>query len=214
MQLSKSAQSGKVDGGLPPPRFGRSQPPGPQRRRDRRNFAVPTIGAIAAFCAAVFTCLQWRTSVDTEKQSLRAYVAGFGEDGLQIRVGEPFRVWTEFRNSGQTPAFNVQICVFESVLDYPVRTPETWPPCPRKPGNTDIVIAPHNSIKRATGFQSLGQSDIDSLKSGRFRQYGYGTIYYTDAFGTDRFSNYCFSFTDVVDSLGRAETCDTHTNGN
>jgi hypothetical protein len=131
------------------------------------------------------------------QSELRAYVhleiPGGWFGGLKPVQSEKFAGMVALRNSGSTPARNVVIRRAVTILPYPLQSalPEIdtgmrqeislWPD-----GTMGGVIVPAD--------RHFSQAEVDEAltESSSRRIYMFGRITYTDAFGINRYSNFCY----------------------
>jgi hypothetical protein len=151
------------------------------------------------FCATIAlwwsTRKLWKSGELHSERELRAYVFVVGKDFL-IQGIEHERFVHRFSivNSGQTPAYKLQVESVTLPLPHPV--PPGFDFTIKPPGRNPSVmmLAP----RRRVGSESyadtvLSQEEFNQItdpKSG-VRLYSFGTIKYEDAFSRPRFTNFC-----------------------
>lgn len=170
-----------------------------RRRRDLHdhvNLVTLCLTLIAATCAAIFTGLQSCTAQrqlavaqDVEIRQLRAYVGLAGATLLPLQVNKPIEVILVLHNYGQTPAYTVSNGGFAGFFaatpdgTYPIQdySNQVRPAATTVYPGIDVQFKPLSPIYETNASFESGHSVLVS----------YGTIYYVDAFGKARKSDYC-----------------------
>ncbi|MDP9205830.1 MAG: hypothetical protein M3P12_10295 [Gemmatimonadota bacterium] len=146
---------------------------------------------------AVYTFKLWRSTSETAQRQLRAYV--FMEE-MEIHRPDgyvtlpdppqiaPYRA--TYRNSGQTPAYDVQIEA-GTFLEYPeVDTAHNWSlPVPADGNVSRGTIAPGAVIYQFY-LDTLKPDQLQLLRDGTRRLFFAGSISYRDAFSKNRRTNF------------------------
>jgi hypothetical protein len=158
-------------------------------------FVVAT--AIATAAAACYTRNQWLTAqeqlavmADTERRQLRAYVLPTARGQIDnFGTEKPVIATLEFKNSGQTPAYNLRIRMFLSAGTMPPSTN----PLPNPQPEVRMVLGPGTAhLVVAKMVRVLTLDEIDDIKSGRAAVHVYGDIDYFDAFEKHRCAHFKF----------------------
>lgn len=161
---------------------------------------------------------QLETAQDTEKRQLRAYVyvkpppLGVG----RVVAGNKAITVIAMRNAGQTPAYETHMRGNTGIGPYPLPEHQTFR---EGPYGGSIVLNPETETNTGGIISSLSdtlsQQSIDLIKDGTtHRMYVFGTVMYRDAFGNDRYCNYCFAYFGDGPTLTAMEYCDQHNDAN
>ena len=119
-------------------------------------------------------------SRDTEMRQLRAYV--FPVDGWSADIGteQPARASLTFKNSGQTPAYNLAVREYFTGKSYPLIDKLDTPGLQE----TRAVLGPGATFHvTMTAERALTPPELASVNAGHSAFYLYGDINFTDAFG-------------------------------
>ena len=135
-----------------------------------------------------------RIASDTSIRQLRAYVIvdRVGINGV-ITNSQP-TVTVEFKNSGQTPAYDVTSWISIGLSKFPLTysIPEEIN-FPTMKGSKDIIFLVGGKVLLpATMSSPLTIEEIDQLNTGTHAIYFIGKIIYKDAFGIERFTKFKF----------------------
>ena len=134
-----------------------------------------------------------RIASDTSIRQLRAYVIvdRVGINGV-ITNSQP-TVTVEFKNSGQTPAYDVTSWISIGLSKFPLTysIPEEIN-FPTMKGSKDIITSGGKVLLPATMSSPLTIEEIDQLNTGTHAIYFIGKIIYKDAFGIERFTKFKF----------------------
>lgn len=125
---------------------------------------------------------------DNVQRQLRAYVC---LDSGAVIFPEPAvpvaRI--RFKNSGQTPAYDVRGSILTWFAEYPLK--EALPDGPEDTRKTLEMLAPGRaSTLVASRKAPLPPQCLSALGTPEFMLYVYGTIRYRDIFGKEQFTNY------------------------
>jgi hypothetical protein len=129
-------------------------------------------------------------NISSERQ-LRAYVF---PDDVMIQVDAYFMVSaiSNFKNTGQTPAYKTSMRGGIFVCSYPL-VDETFPERPEaipiSQGTIGAGMSIHSSVDM-NGF--IDQNIFAMLKNETAAIYFFGEVAYHDAFGKERFTRFCF----------------------
>lgn len=137
-----------------------------------------------------------KASADAVVAQLRAYIGMRVKEGIppsfDARTG-PYLV-IEVRNTGQTPAFNMIYWIRAALgpADYkgPLPDAEDGDDVPPHP----MTLAPGSSVDIAPASFELTAEAAASFAEGVLAAYIYGEIEYSDAFGSDRFHKFRYTF--------------------
>jgi hypothetical protein len=161
--------------------------------------AAAAIDAVAqARRAADAAISQANVSADIEKRSLRAYISWWPTGtGITVEDTEISAV-VVMKNSGQTPAYNVQGRIF--IISGPITLPQRAPCLGAQaiPNDAKVVISPISSSgtvgPSATFVFRLivNPPDIAEVRNRHHVALVGGRVDYNDTFGDRRFIDYCF----------------------
>jgi hypothetical protein len=153
---------------------------------------------LATLILAWTTWMLVRGAELTAERQLRAYVIvtskGLDEQG---EAHERYVHQLEIRNTGQTPAYDVQIVSYTNSLAHPL-PPEFHFPTYDPNQNPSIMTLGAGLRAEQASFadQVLDEAEMMRIKSagsGR-RLYCYGTVKYHDVFNRQRHTNFCHFF--------------------
>ncbi|HEY8094895.1 MAG TPA: hypothetical protein VIE65_02220 [Methylobacter sp.] len=133
-----------------------------------------------------------RGSEKTAERQLRAYI--FSDHAKIIGFNTPHPlVIAAFKNSGQTPAYNVIVWVSCHIDAYPLGKKHERP--------TDESSASRGHVGPGATFQiptplseNMTASKTATIKAGVEAIYYYGEVTYIDAFDEARFTRFCFIY--------------------
>ena len=186
-------------------------------------------GSLAAFTRwlffatavlALFGLWQVVISRNTARRQLRAYVVTRGKDINQRETDGRFVLRIDIQNTGQTPAYEMNVISRTCILDYPVEAAFNFDldlgkdPSAMTLGSQECVE--HDSIaERVLSDVELAEvtSPTTPHSAGR-RLYSYGTATYRDIFGQNRYTNFCFSLIWDEDGSGVAHASQYHNDAN
>ena len=162
------------------------QPP-PRDWVDYATAAFAFLAALGGIAAAIFTFWQASTArnqlalaQDTEQRQLRAYV--FPTDGWSADVGtaQPARASLNFKNSGQTPAYDLTVREHFAGTAYPLQKQLEASPTQE----TKAVLGPGATFHvTMTAKRAVTADELVSINLGKSAFYLYGNVDFTDAFG-------------------------------
>jgi hypothetical protein len=130
---------------------------------------------------------------DTAIRQLRAYVM-VNRVGIEsvISNSRP-TVTVEFKNSGQTPAYDVlgwvSIGLAKFPLTYSIPGEINFPAIK---GSKDVITNGGTTLLPATMEHTLTSEEVEQLNTGSHAIYFIGKISYKDAFGIERFTKFKF----------------------
>jgi hypothetical protein len=145
---------------------------------------------------------------DTARRQLRAYVsvrpvgADFIYDGSSCRVTITYAV----KNFGQTPAYH--LVQFGEIANLMVPTAQKIQP-PERPGELEEISLPPGAEVEGTVWGITEEKSLRALGSSFKKIHAVGAVYYTDAFGKERESKFCF----YIENLGQILAGHTGTSG-
>ena len=155
---------------------------------------------------------------DTETRQLRAYIS--------IETAGPVENFTEttlaqakvrIRNSGQTPAYHL---ISQGTIDfgpYPLSENQTFQlNLPREPPSV-VVLNPgaEDGGTIIPAEKPYTATQLASVKDGKsVRLYVFGTVTYRDAFRSEHYSYYCFSYFGIPPQLTHMEVCSKRNDAN
>lgn len=137
---------------------------------------------------------QAEIAADTEKRQLRAYVGVLPGSITDFGDKQKQTLHMKRQNFGLTPAYNLtwtKLGVFIINKGDLIQTPDV------KKKNVDRLqtLFPSASIELNVIGIFYSEEAVNELKKNENKSLVYiGSINYTDAFGVDRFTNYCFMF--------------------
>jgi hypothetical protein len=139
-----------------------------------------------------------KSAEKTAERQLRAYVVVTCKDLIfQGSSHERFIVRLEVRNTGQTPAYRLQIRSVTNAIAYPVQASFDFPleQLSAEPSIFTLgagLAIDHNSM----ATRVLDQNEIVKIKStdGERSLYNYGIVKYVDAIGKERQTKFCYFF--------------------
>jgi hypothetical protein len=121
----------------------------------------------------------------TAKRQLRAYVDLMSGQVIDFGIpNRPFRVRIVVKNSGQTPAYEVDQWVSVGPDDIPPKIGFP-PPSPEIP-SIKSTLAPGAVSTTLQECEPLSAMQIEKIRSGKAAIWAWGEIAYKDAFGEDR----------------------------
>jgi hypothetical protein len=137
------------------------------------------------------------SAADTGERQLRAYVLATGKDLIEPTATQiHFIHRLEVKNTGLTPAYKLWIESLTRPLPHPL--PKRFEFQIDPPGQNPSIMMLGSG--QPTGHDSWADEPF-SEGSGK-RLYTYGTIRYEDAFGRQRYTNFCY-FVEWKVSTGR-----------
>jgi len=127
---------------------------------------------------------------------LRAYVHIVGKDFLvQGEDHERFVNQIRILNSGQTPAYKLQIQSVTRTLPYPLPAEFDFDATPKGRYPSVMMVGPNSEV----GHDSLADIVLSPIEMANImredsgiRLYSYGTVKYEDCFERSRFTNFCY----------------------
>lgn len=163
--------------------------------------AITAAGTIAlAFLTlvlAIGTLFLWlatrrlvRGSEKTAERQLRAYVFPFHNKIEKFDTSPLVNVG--FKNSGQTPAYDVTVWTVVGIAAYPFANKPEQPiniQKSQKSGHIGPGAEMHTICKLG---RSVTTSETTAVTAGTAALYVYGELTYQDAFGKPRFTHVCF----------------------
>ena len=133
-----------------------------------------------------------QASADALLSQLRPVISVEGKALVKARRGEPLAVFFEVKNSGQTPAFGVQVLAGVQFLPNPL--PEPLPPAinaaPRDTATFDIPRDKAHASRR-TMLRAPTAEEWLRLEANTDALYLHGKILYRDDFGNDGEVEFC-----------------------
>jgi hypothetical protein len=160
---------------------------------------------VATGFAANYTRKQWLSAEDTERRTLRAYIAlSNSQQPSPLNVDNTKTTfWLD--NFGQTPAKNVQVWGnWEFVpfgedlpadFDFRVKPPT---PCTQMPGQNiargPITVFPKNALQLALYHCQTLLFDFAFTNQKQSNAFLYGYISYLDIFNIEHRTNYCMLY--------------------
>lgn len=182
---------------------------------------------IAAFTGTLWwsTHRLWKAGEIHSERQLRAYILVsegrvFADHGMNrffnISVGSHPSSKFQFKNFGQTPAYDLQILT-EIVLEKWPLNPTKLLPIDFNKGRSSEILGPggvrDQSYTAPDGRPVLTNEDITGLMNGSLAIFVYGEMHYKDAFGKDRITKYRY-FTGGPMNLAGGMTLTAHYDGN
>jgi hypothetical protein len=179
--------------------------------------------ALGTIALAIFSLIQIFVSRDTEERQLRAYVyvkpPPFGIMGV-VAGSMPYAT-IAFRNSGQTPAYNLRMGGNIGFGQYPLLPNQKFIDGPyggelflnpEAETTTGGRVAQRNDVTPEEKQKNMvTQPELDSILNGEtHRLYLFGDVTYKDAFGHKRHSEYCFAYFGAGPTLTAMDYCDRH----
>jgi hypothetical protein len=157
-------------------------------QNDKFIIAISTI-FIAVFTITLFiaTWLLWVSGEQHAERQLRAYIFIDSMDVKNVAVNQKSKATVIFKNSGQTPAYGVNIIVGIDFREYPLTSDldpliiDQIKPKPKSnipPGGTFNTTLTHD--------KTLTSVEVDQLNDSTHAIYVTGEIIYKDAFGKRR----------------------------
>jgi hypothetical protein len=172
---------------------GDSRPDGPPNHQaDNRSDQAPEITFIGLklgegllIFVTVWLVLVTKALVDgsknTAERQLRAYVSVMGGH-VKVVAGSSDKLYLrgnlEFKNAGQTPAYDFSSWTITELVDDPEIMPEM-----RSNGAGSSVVGPNTDRFVDIAKGPLTQADIDAIRRGTKHIIVWGEVTYTDAFG-------------------------------
>jgi hypothetical protein len=143
--------------------------------------------AVALAIQAVALIRTVRSSDNSARIQLRAYVFVESHSLAPMIVGKTTMATASVRNYGRTPARNLRV----SANQY---LGTAFPPAseaPETPAFRAGTLGPGASYLFGTSLQhELTEEHVEGMKTGALRLFVFGTIYYTDAFQQERFTRF------------------------
>lgn len=154
---------------------------------------------------------QLRHSADTAQRQLRAYISVEADPSLPPPHVSPQGIEVTFKtiNRGQTPAggvFNWAV-----IMIAPTNGPVSF----RRPRGLEFVansMAPGSDASIRARFSPWRDGEWDAVCADRFRAYVFGRVYYRDAFGRRRYTQYRYRI--VISPTGQYLGIALHETGN
>jgi hypothetical protein len=150
---------------------------------------------------------------DTAERQLRAYVYVLPPpQGIPNAVADGLqRAVVAVRNSGQTPAYQMQFRGNFGFGPYPAPTNPTFR---EGPYGGAMVLNPATELTTGAVIsteEKFSQADLDSIVDGKTRRlYIFGSVIYKDAFGKDRVTEFCFAYYGKGPVLTSMDYCGQH----
>jgi hypothetical protein len=134
-----------------------------------------------------------KLSGDTAKRQLRAYIFSDHAKVIGFNTNSHILVTAAFKNSGQTPAYNVIVWVNCHIAAYPLEGKRERP--------TDESGASRGHVGPGATFhvpmqlsETKTASQTAAIRAGVGAIYYYGEVTYIDAFWQARFTRFCFMY--------------------
>jgi hypothetical protein len=128
---------------------------------------------------------------DTAIRQLRAYIFLNGISIKNITENQKPIIIVDFKNTGQTPAYEVSILVGNQFREYPLASMfDLHSINEHNSGAKSPVPSGGKFISNNIMAESLTSKDIDNLKAGTHAIYVTGEINYKDGFGNERFTKF------------------------
>lgn len=182
------------------------------------------IATVGLYCATRDLVIDAK---DNSQRQLRAYVyIKPPPTGIQnVMAGKSPYAVVAIRNAGQTPAYNLKIRGNTGFGTYPLMPSQTFIEAPYGGSmvlnpeteiSTGGVISQREDVSESDRLKNASlQADLDSIRDGKIRRlYLFGSITYTDAFGIERLSEYCFAYFGIGPILTDMNYCDRHNGQN
>lgn len=122
----------------------------------------------------------------------RAYISLAKSDVFDFERGRQAAVLLTFRNSGKTPASDLQ--VITQILQGPPNVVLDWDAVSRSnfpdAGRT-YVTAGDTGVQHYSFPPQVTNEDFDAIRNGSKRIYVFGKVFYKDAFGHDHVLEFC-----------------------
>jgi hypothetical protein len=180
---------------------------GPNPKEESEWYARPDwwiAGATGALFLAttglwIFTGLMWGATrqlvlgaKDTAQRQLRAYVCDVRGQADLIAAGKIIRIHLNFKNTGQTPAYNVEIyrdgADILPLIDVPFERR-----VPFAPVNT--IMAPGSEFEVLMELTQIAPDSLSFVQNSTRAIFVWGRVIYADAFGATWHFNYrCVAF--------------------
>lgn len=147
--------------------------------------SVTGLLVIATGVLAWYTRRLVRGAEDTARRQLRAYIC-LEEGRIEPHGNEGYcDVIFTLKNSGQTPAYNVETWQITRIVDlaeppYVIRTPDKWG-----------MVGPGAGIGCKLLHNPLTPADRSDIKLEKKTVIVWGQVTYKDAFGQERYTNFC-----------------------
>jgi hypothetical protein len=133
----------------------------------------------------------------TAERQLRAYVFVTGTGLLEPHETHDWRFVHQFKiqNTGITPAYKLRVESLTRPHAHPIPQDFDFDITPPGRNPSVMMLAAGQTVEHhSLADEPLSEADLISLKSqgSARRLYTFGTVYYEDAFGRERFTNFCY----------------------
>jgi hypothetical protein len=157
--------------------------------------------AIATIGIGYATYLLWEGEEKTAAYQLRAYVL-MDTGQISDLNNSPFKVSLCLKNSGMTPAFNVDFYQAVVIKEYPLET-ELMNPKAIGPTSNTAVAPGKNMCDTFNSNITLTPERISAIKDGKATIYVYGSITYKDIYKETHSTSYRYNYIYNQDDFGR-----------
>lgn len=157
------------------------------------------------------------TMEDTAERQLRAYISVSLDTVIFQNAAkrQPFVVFCDLKNSGQTPARSMFYNARADMLPYPLPEDFDFPMRPEQEFTTSTgTVGTDETFKiAATVDRFYNWSELVAIRRGKTRRlYMYDTIHYRDIFGKPQYTDFSQSIIWRPDGVPLAENTKHHTN--
>lgn len=167
-----------------------------------RNAAYATWAAVLLSFAGTFLIfLTFLEQRNTSRRELRAYIAVEGQRLLINTKTGKATADLNITNNGETPAFEMRWggAIITANLEQAAQKFRALKTGERRPTNrTAITLHGHTSQKAISDdAPALDLKDLKRVEAGELHIIVFGTVWYKDAFERARYTNFCFTQTEI-----------------
>ncbi len=167
---------------------------------NKLQVALSAFGFAALLCTIFLTYRATSAAIesneiarDTAKRELRAYISVTAKHINSFDVRSVATIKVAPVNHGQTPAYKSYIVGSVDVFPFQIPRNFDFPPVSKDDNQQKFDIYPNVSSLSTiiSAKRTFSQPEIGDIISGNKSIYVYGTIYYIDIFGDERFTCFC-----------------------
>jgi hypothetical protein len=166
------------------------------------NGAITALATLLlTFVTAILVWMAFQQNRTTRAQ-LRAYVMVGTADTADIAFDRMPKGKIQIKNFGQTPAHNVCASIAMGFAEWPFQDLE-WPVFDAHPVNrSERPLAPGDDFSLHIDLgRALSREQVAAIYGGRWALWIAGKVFYKDAFGQPRETDFCF-FTTKITGVG------------
>jgi hypothetical protein len=161
-----------------------------KNRREELGFWISVGTLVLVGVYTIITVFIWCTSKDTEHRQLRAYVFVSAAGGARDTETGKVTAVIDMKNFGQTPAAKLNGWIQIALGDNPQKGPLPAPEKDRQRVGESILGPTALQTPRLVLKDPVGPTDWSAVLVGSKAIFVWGSIFYEDAFGVQRCSNF------------------------